>query len=68
MGIATWIQLAVYVVTLVWGAAVVKTELRFLRGDLQDFKKSVSDASKVVAETLTDHGDRISRIEGRLGQ
>lgn len=66
MDTAAWMQLAVYVVTLIWGAAVVKTELRYLRGDLQEFKQSVSRASEVVAETLNDHGERISRIEGRL--
>ena len=54
-------------VTLVWGAATMRAELRYLRKDLQEFKDSVKEASKIVAETLTDHGERISRIEGRIG-
>ena len=66
MGSETWMQLAVYVVTLIWGAATMRSELRYLRSDLQDFKRAVSEASKVMTETLGDHGERISRIEGRL--
>ena len=62
-----WIQLGVYVVTLVWGAATMRSELRYLRKDLDGFKTSVEKASALVAETLTDHAERISRIEGRLG-
>lgn len=63
----TWIQLGVYVVTLVWGAATMRAELKHLRGDLQEFKLSVQNASEIVATTLTNHGERISRIEGRMG-
>ena len=44
----------------------MRAELRYLRKDLQEFKDSVKDASKIVAETLTDHGERISKIEGRM--
>ena len=62
----TWLQLAVYVVTLVWGAATMKAELRYLRKDLQDFKETAAVASRLVAQTLTDPGERISRIEGSL--
>jgi hypothetical protein len=61
-----WIQLGAYVAALVWGAATMRTELRYVRKDLNDFKTAVEKASEVVAETLTDHGERISRIEGRL--
>ena len=64
---STWIQLGVYVVTLVWGAATMRVELRYLRKDLLDFKESVREASLIVAKTLSDHGERISRIEGRIG-
>lgn len=64
---SAWIQLLVYVVTLAWGAATMRTELRYLRADLQEFKESVREASRMVAETLTNHGDRIARIEGRMG-
>lgn len=64
---SSWIQLGVYVVTLVWGAATMRAELRYLRKDLLDFKESVRQASLMVANTLTNHGERISRIEGRIG-
>lgn len=62
-----WLQFLAYGATLVWGAATVKAELRYLRSDLQDFKTAVAEASKVMTETVSDHGERISRIEGRLG-
>lgn len=62
-----WIQLGVYVVTLIWGAATMRSELRYLRKDLDGFKEAVERASAVVSTTLTDHGERISRIEGRMG-
>lgn len=66
--ISTWLQVLVYVVTLAFGAGVVRTQLKYLRQDLQDFKAAVNKASDAVANTLTDHGNRISRIEGRLGE
>ena len=62
----SWIQLGIYVVTLIWGAATMKSELRHLRQDMSDFKETVTEASKLVADTLTNHAERISRIEGRL--
>lgn len=63
-----WIQAGGFIATLIWGAATVRAELRYVRKDLNDFKTAVQEASKVVAATLTDHGDRISRLEGRLGE
>ena len=64
---SSWIQLGVYVATLVWGAATMRTELRYVRRDLLDFKESVREASILMTATLTNHGERISRIEGRMG-
>ena len=62
-----WLQLAGFAATLVWGAATVRAELRYVRRELHDFKIAVEEGSKLVAATLRDHGERISRIEGRLG-
>ena len=62
-----WAQLIGFGMTVVWGAATVKAELKNVRAELHDFKKAVEDGSKLVAATLSDHGERISRIEGRLG-
>ena len=62
-----YIELLGFAVTLIWGAATVKAELRHLRGELRDFKTAVEQGSQLVAATLSDHGERISRIEGRIG-
>ena len=63
-----WLQVAGVAGAFVWGAATVKAELRNVRQELHDFKVVVEEGSKLVAATLTDHGERISRIEGRIGQ
>lgn len=62
-----WVKLGIAVVTLVWAAATVRAELTFLRRELTDVKNSVREASRAVTLTLNDHGERISRIEGRIG-
>jgi hypothetical protein len=67
MDVGDWIQLGAYAATLIAGAATVRIELRYLRRDLDGFKQSVEKASLLVAETLTDHSERISRLEGRVG-
>jgi len=66
MDTGNWIQLGVYVVTLIWGAATVRAELKYLRGDLDELKASVREGAHIVSTTLSDHGERISRIEGKL--
>lgn len=62
-----WVKLVIAVVSLVWGAATVRAELKYLREGLNEFKETVEEASRVVSRTLTDHGERISKIEGRMG-
>jgi methanogenic corrinoid protein MtbC1 len=63
---SNWIQLGIYVVTLAMGAATMRTELKYLRKDMTEFKETVEKASKMVAATLGNHGERIAKIEGRM--
>lgn len=62
-----WVELAVYIATMVWGASTMRSELKHLRGDLNELKASVREGAHIVSTTLSDHGERISKIEGRLG-
>lgn len=61
-----WLQVGGMLAALIWGGAVVRTELRNVREELREFKEAAADAIKIFAATLTDHGERISRIEGRI--
>lgn len=73
MGTGDWLQFGGYLAALIWGASTMKAEIKHLREemkqireDLKDFKDSVADASHVISATLSDHGTRLSRVEGRL--
>lgn len=50
---------------LVWGAATLRAEVRALRRDMDDVKGQVQSGVEALRETLIDHAERLSRLEGR---
>lgn len=70
MILQTVITVAAFLVwswTIVWGASALKIELTHVREDLNALTRAFQQGSETVSTILSDHGERISRIEGKIG-
>lgn len=65
MGGVELVAIAGNIAALVWGAAKMSAELAHTRQTVDKLEARLEEAIKALADTLTDHGERIARLEGR---
>lgn len=62
----TFIGLMLFGVGVIYSAGKVAKSVEHLSDEIKELKDQFASHNAAVATVLEDHGDRISKIEGRL--
>lgn len=61
------IALGLFAVGVIYSAGKVANSVDNMREEFTALKDQIATQNAMTAATLSDHGERIGRIEGRLG-